>query len=543
MNFLNDTFIRAHGLNARRIRLHQRRILQSLQHEINTDIAIEDICSTNNGGIVSSEKAKNFLNHKEEESEKWQKKHVVSCIPAAGAASRFFIELQSFVTFMSQQLEFGLPLNPNGLFAQFPFLQRLVRHVTGATFQEVNTIEAAYSYARILIENYSQKPKLLVPATVENDTFLKLKMEEQIHLFPCLGTTLVVPYKMKKEIQTVLYQLKPKEYEKWLVLEQDHKLSTIRFNRDGSPYFDDKGKLSLVSAGHGELLHLFDSIADHFPKAHALHVRNIDNIIGISPEQKEEINIPLQLFYQLRTTLEFLRKKIPLLDFKSSHLTYNKDFSEQLNFMLSLTNNCILPIDHEKISCIDLYNLLRSLFHWQKLSEDLSHEQIWKMILENCERPLSVFGVVKKEKGDMGGGPVFAKVSDGSTVKLCMEMPHANGQDAKNYFSDTGKSTHFNPALVFFELRTHTHSEKNAGKKVNFVQLFDERFWLLTKREYKGKPVCYHETVLYELIGNSATTNLVFVDVPRSLFKPHKSYIDCLEQNRESYGFNKNFEP
>ena len=186
-----------------------------------------------------------------------------------------------------------------------------------------------------------------------------------------------------------------------------------------------------------------------------------------------------------------------------------------------------------------LYQLFAQLCHWPLLSSDSKPEQIWKLILEYAEKPLSVFGVVQKEKGDVGGGPVFAKVSQSGIIKLCMEMPHANGKDAEEFFSHTGKSTHFNPALVFFELKTHTHSKENDGKKVNFVQLFDERFWLLTKREYKGTPVCYHETVLYELIGNSSTTNLVFVEVPRSLFKPHKSYLNCLEHDRKTYGFNK----
>lgn len=188
-----------------------------------------------------------------------------------------------------------------------------------------------------------------------------------------------------------------------------------------------------------------------------------------------------------------------------------------------------------------MYELFSHLFHWAPLPVSIDNKQIWKLILEHCERPLSVFGVVRREKGDVGGGPVFAKISDGSIVKLCMEMPHANPDDAQEYFSETGKVTHFNPALVFFEMRTHTYEQTNEGKKVNFVQLFDERFWLLSKREYKGTPVCYHETVLYELLGNSATTNLIFLEVPRSLFKPHKSYLDCLEQNRESYGFNQNF--
>ena len=560
MNLLNDTFIKAHGLNARRIRLHQRRIVQALRNEINTDIPIQNPCTVESGSIISWEIATKALQSthstksaEQNEYQKWQKNHVVSCIPAAGAASRFFVECQHFVNYTREQLEHGLELEITSMLVQFPFLDRLIQQVTNTDILNANTILAAYAFSRTLIEKYSSQPKLNVPATNEGDTFLKLKMEEQAHLFPCLGSTLVVPFAMKKQIQDILYQLKPKEYEKWLVLEQDHKLSTIRFLRNGEPYLDDKGQYSIVSAGHGELLHLFDNIADHFTQAHCLHIRNIDNIIGNNVQRKEEINTPIHLFYKLRTALELIRKIIPLIDFNTVNELHDKELMEQLSFISQLTqmdpaveprDDNIKPRDDKnKISPTEFYHLFAKLFHWQDLPNNLTHAQIWKLILENSERPLSVFAVVKKEKGDVGGGPIFAKVSDGSIVKLCMEMPHASPEDAKEYFSDRGKTTHFNPALAFFEIKTHTYTAINTGKKVNFVQLFDERFWLLTKREYKGTPVCYHETVLYELIGNSATTNLVFIEVPRSLFKPHKSYLDCLEHNRESYGFNKNFEP
>jgi hypothetical protein len=158
------------------------------------------------------------------------------------------------------------------------------------------------------------------------------------------------------------------------------------------------------------------------------------------------------------------------------------------------------------------------------------------------EQPISIFGVVRKEVADIGGGPIFAELPDGTKIKLCIEMPHTSEEDSNEYFGSRGKSTHFNPVLAFFELRTNKRSfekENSIGKKVFYSKLFDERFWLLTKREYKGIPVCYHETVLHELIGNSATTNLIFIEVPRTLFRPHKSFFDSLGNDRRSYGFDE----
>lgn len=573
MNLLNDTFIKAHGLNARRIRLHQKRILQALCNEINIDISIQNTCTISDRSILPWDIATENLGKEASDYQIWQKNHVVSCIPAAGAASRFFLELQNFVNFIDKLIEGPPHLNSSkeiesrDIFAQFSFINQLNRHIEKQKFEDIknqapafsqkllsyfnkeneedSSLIFAYGVSCALIENYSLKPKLIVPATLEGDSFLKLKIEEQVNLFSCLGNVLVVPNKLKKEMQNILYRLKPKEYEKWLLLEQDHTLSTIRFHRNGMPFVDTQGEYSVVSAGHGELLHLFDKISDHFPQAHCLHIRNIDNIIGNKSEQKFEFSIPSKLFYNLRSLLELLRQKIPLLNFNSATEINDIKLSNHLLFisrLIGLSQEISEIKNNPVVTCKKLYHILAKLFHWQAIAENTLNSQIWKLILENCERPLSVFSVVKKQKGDVGGGPVFAKISDGSVVKLCMEMPHASTEDTKEYFSDTGKATHFNPALVFFELRTHTTPATNIGKKVNFVQLFDERFWLLSKREHKGFPVCYHETVLYELIGNSATTNLVFIEVPRSLFKPHKSYLDCLEQDRKSYGFNKDIE-
>jgi hypothetical protein len=548
MNTLNDTFIKTQGLNPRRIRLHQRRILQALNHEINTDIQILEACTLHNNMIIPwNHVQSNIKPNMHHESQNWHKNHTLNCIPAAGAASRFFLELQYFVKVLGDAFEFGLQLKPSEIIQQFPFTEKLIRQVTQISEVTEESLLLAYKYVQKLLQTYSHEPKLNTPATNEGDSFLKLKIEEQMRLLNGLGSTIVVPAKMKKKVENLLYQLKPKEYEKWLVLEQDLKLSTIRFHRDGKPYLDENGKYSIVSAGHGELLNLFDKIAQHFPQSHCLHIRNIDNIIGTTEEKKQEFNIFSSVFYYLRNILELIRKKIPQINFNHSSEIEDQEISEKIKIIYKLLNtpHSEYLSNHinqtYKLNCLELYNLFCKIFHWPKVT-NLTTSQIWLQMLENSEKPLSVFAVVSKKPNDVGGGPVFAKISDGSQVKLCIEMPHASAEDSKKFFSEKGTVTHFNPAIVFFETRTHTFDKDSLGKKVNFVQLFDERFWLLSKREYKGVPVCYHETVLYELLGNSATTNLVFVEVPRSLFNPHKSYLDCLGQSRESYGFDKNFD-
>ncbi|WP_186644697.1 DUF4301 family protein [Fluviispira vulneris] len=445
------------------------------------------------------------------------------------------------------------------------------------------TILKTYAACCVLLQKYAHLPKALVPTTTEGDSFLMLKLAEQIGLLPSLGNILVVPAFMKSEFEKEIDRLKPilqenisdifalrnspfapqwlKENRKingeWVVFEQGRNLSTIRFNMDGTPYTDENGKYVPVSAGHGELIHLFDEFTKQFPEAECLHIRNIDNVIGSSLDRTAELNIPAEFFKIIRDCIEYLRAQVEDYLFneqkkKSDSRLHNETAFQVLSYLAHFIDESIA--NEALDACFDaqstfiglahqsLYKVLGNLFHWQPLENHTTELEAWEQTMQWLDNPISVFGVVRKEVADVGGGPVFAALPDGTTIKLCLEMPHANEEDASEYFGPRGNATHFNPVLAFFELKTHTRAFENTpsvGKKVEFSKLFDERFWLLSKREYKGTPVCYHETVLHELIGNSATTNLVFIEVPRTLFRPHKSFFDSLGNDRRAYGFDE----
>lgn len=458
---LNKELLAEEQLDDNRIQQHQKRILEALKQHTQTTITIQDACTRDNGGISTKEDifalAKTF-SIPLPSGDDWNRNQLVTCIPAAGAAGRYFSDLH----------------------------QRILK---GENVDEDDLR---------IFQKYGHLPKALIPATTEGDSFLDLKKEEQTKLFPCLGNVLIVASglteKFKKKINDP----------DWFILEQGKDLSTIRFQMDGNPFIDEDGKYSVVSAGHGELVHLFDKIANHFPQSQCLHIRNIDNIIGTQQEPKDRLNELSHCFQILKNFLDFLREQI------------NKQGHSQIPFTPEF-----------------IQKSFGSLFHWPHFDETLSVSEKWAKIQSLCNRPLSVFGVVKKEKNDVGGGPVFAKTlsSKSGKIKLCMEMPHASAEQREEYFGSQGKVTYFNPVLNFFEIRT-----KNQIK-FDFDKLFDDQFWLLSQREYRGTQVCYHETILYELIGNSKSTNLVFIETPRSLFKPHKSLIDSKGHNREYYRF------
>lgn len=441
-----------------------------------------------------------------------------------------------------------------------------------------------YAAAYVLIEKYAQHPKGLVPTTAESDSFLFLKLVEQIALLQSSVNIYIAPHQktaaFKDEVATGrrklieqtqnIFDLEGTSFAPgWLkstnqrtgsdthILEQGLDLCTIRFNEDGTAVVDENGQYSPVAAGHGELLNLFPDIAAQWPQLECLHIRNIDNVIGTQRERQQELKSVAETFRLLRDAIEFLRCEVEEFLPKcrganGDELLTHPDAVAAVRFLAQLipghNQNLGLPgipsgsSQQRGLSAESIQKVLGNLFHWQPLPEGLSCFGQWDWLQQQLSRPLSVFGVVRKEVGDVGGGPVFAQLPDGTHVKICLEMPHASKEDAQEYFGNKGRATHFNPVLVFFELRTHQFSHTQnprSGKIIQPGQLFDEHFWLLAKKEFKGRKVCYHETVLYELIGNSARTNVVFVEVPRTLFKPHKTLLDSLGQDRRSYGFDE----
>lgn len=456
-----------------------------------------------------------------------------------------------------------------------------------------------YCDCRSLLDVYETAPKAFVPTTAEGDDFLFLKIVEQMSLLPCNGNVLVCPAGKKAEFEKRisllglrllpecrnLFELvrtpfaphwltrwsskaapavtgaadarletDPSVRGAWCVMEQGHNLSTIRFDENGQPTRLADGRYSMVSAGHGELVHIFADILKRFPEAECLHIRNIDNVIGTGSERRREIQTPSRVFRVVRDCLEALRFYFDAL---ASGSTVGHDWAwldararGALTTLARLAETWQQPDELQldaAAMCRVTTDILGSLFHWPGVEAAEPVVLRARRLSEWLARPLSVFGVVRKEEGDVGGGPVFTSLADGGTIKLCMEMPHASEADCELYFGARGRATHFNPVLVFFELQTHKpvsgvapgdHASAQAtGRAVDFASLFDDRFWLLARKDFEGRRVCYHETVLYELIGNSARTNLLFVEVPRTLFNPHKTFMDGLGQDRRSYGF------
>ena len=54
---------------------------------------------------------------------------------------------------------------------------------------------------------------------------------------------------------------------------------------------------------------------------------------------------------------------------------------------------------------------------------------------------------------------------------------------------------------------------------------------IFAEKRWKGQTVYYHESLLYEILGNSSFANLLFLELPRIFFNPHKTLNDTKGQS------------
>jgi hypothetical protein len=175
-------------------------------------------------------------------------------------------------------------------------------------------------------------------------------------------------------------------------------------------------------------------------------------------------------------------------------------------------------LKHQKDSERVLWQVLIEVFHSSPaFLNRVIHEkgESRKSLLSLFERPVNSLGQVPNNGRDMGGTPVYTEAL-GQPLTMCLEVPHASHEDQENFLSNPEKATHFNPVFVASEVINDS----------SCYEIEDSPFWILAQKNYGSEDVVYHETVLYELLGNSMLANVVFPEIPRSVFHPHKTLSD-----------------
>jgi hypothetical protein len=509
-NALDRDEVRRLGLDPEVITEHQAKILAQLRTGSGVTFRILESGTPRNGVVLRPDAA--------EELRRWGREglaagELCTFVPAAGAASRYlklFDALHAAQESRSKaQVEAGLAeLRSLGDLSDLPFAVQPPQDAGDAELLR---------YGREVWERYGDLPKGLTPCTQEGWSFFDLKLLERAALNPAGWLAVVVGEGMVERFEAQLRRSPVPEELRGRVafLVQGPPLSTLRFEASGQPVRSPDGAYVPVVAGHGELLRLFPDVAALGPHR-SVFIINVDNVIGT----REQVVAEFERFFG------FFRRQLGLLDALREacrRRSVSAALAEQARAVCSELGLELASAAGPEL----LLEIQSRLFHSSSPSSGSGgSEGLWASLERLYRRPLTAHGLVPNSGEDVGGIPAFIEL-DGRRVKICLEMPHATPEDQATYFRDPRHSTHFNPVFAIHELCPHIPAPERT----------DPRFWMLTKKPYAGREVYYHETVLYEAIGNSLTNNVTFVEIPRFLFHPHKVFTDCRGRDAASYGF------
>jgi hypothetical protein len=500
---------RESGLPPEIIEIHARRIASAAAKPAGS-FSLIDACRKENFGILSC------LNTPLPVESCPQK--YAAFVPAAGAASRFlepFARLREALVAGDRDTILQASLQLHGQAKMWPlpgalrvFLDRV------AEFGESGS-EADWGEVALLLD----RPKALFPFSCEFDgdfTFLSAKNREHEAFLrfgePIVGEVYVSAHGRAKEFEQVLSRSGlPRE-----IFEQGVSLSTLRFFSDGRVFRDKSGNPSLVPAGHGALYALFGEIKARMPDCDYLLIRNVDNVSGISTE----VIAGVRSFTRTVSALLWAVKEVRVWLFSQDALS-NPDvvrlpdnFRAALGLLTGLVpKHFFSGLEHDPL--LVLLELQHSLFHSPLgglVHPSGDRHALLAELRRLYKRPVSVLGQVPNSGKDVGGTPAFVTRPDGVREKLCIEVGHVSQAEVDTVLKNPARATHFNPVF--------------AGVELTDAALPDHPYWSVVRKRFAGHDVVYHESFLYEILGSSSLANVVFVEIPRLLFNPHKTLAD-----------------
>ncbi len=480
----------AMGLDFDMMEVHAARVRAAVRSGAKPRIEILDTCRLDNDAILplaavamgaATPDAQDFI----------------AFVPSAGAASRYSMPLAKLLQALEDEARDELDAIFSSLIAEgaekWPLPASIAQHIRSrAKLSQVPQTELA-ELARDL-----NLPKALMPCVKEGTSFLAMKVREHEKMPDLAAEVYVTPPGMPYTFASALAKADRPSRLPLYFLEQGKRLSTLRFRADGEVYLDSSGKPSAVPAGHGALAQLFPAAGRCAPGAHSLFIRNIDNVMGTSAAALDATHLFLAGHRRVFQAVRGIRAALEKSDVERA-----AKIAEPL--LVDAAARQLAPLDV-------LAAVQARLFH---TSPALPHTT--QSLLALYRRPVNTVGQVPNTGRDVGGTPCFIKGTAGSMSKLCVEVPHASENDKAAFLANPAKATHFNPVFVAAEITLDP----------DYYARNNRDFWLLSEKSYRGDKVLYHETILYELLGNSDLANCMFVEVPRLVFHPHKTLADA----------------
>jgi Domain of unknown function (DUF4301) len=274
--------------------------------------------------------------------------------------------------------------------------------------------------------------------------------------------------------------------------EQKPSTDTIAVNMDNTPFRTNEGNLLFRPAGHGALLeNLNDQDAD------VIFIKNIDNVV---PDRLKE------------TTIQYKKALAGVvLNFQEKVFSYIQKLDNQ-----SVSDNILNEISQFLIR--ELCTLPPQDFG------SYSRDGQIEYFKQKLNRPLRVCGMVQNV-GEPGGGPFWAKNSDGSVSLQVVESAQIDlkNTDQKEIFD---KATHFNPVDLICTMKNH------KGEKYNLLDFRDPLTGFITEKSQSGRDLKAQELPgLWN--GSMSDWSTLFVEVPLITFNPVKTVNDLLRKEHQ----------
>jgi Domain of unknown function (DUF4301) len=272
--------------------------------------------------------------------------------------------------------------------------------------------------------------------------------------------------------------------------EQKLSTDTIAVGLDNQPFRNKDGSLLFRPAGHGALLENLNEL-----DADIIFVKNIDNVV---PDR-------------LKATTYTYKKAIAglLLDYQQRIFAYldQLDKGEANDQLLDEIASFL-----EKELCV-------------KTDQSFASKDLKISYLRGkLNRPIRVCGMVKNE-GEPGGGPFWAKNSDGSMSLQIAESAQIDMDNAAQK-AIAASATHFNPVDLVCATKDY------KGRKFDLLQFRDPMTGFISEKSKDGKTLKALELPgLWN--GAMADWNTLFMEVPIETFNPVKTVNDLLRDQHQ----------
>ena len=432
-------------------------------------------------------------------------------IPASGAASRMFKALfealESFEKGNSEKTIHSENLAAkeySGKFDKFAFANQLNKSIQkgGEEINDKNKIDfllnsKGLNYGSLpkgLLKFHSYKDRARTP--FEEHLVEGAKYSEDSNEKANLHFT--VSPEHQPEFEKLLNKIKA-DYEKELGVtfaisfsQQKPSTDTIAVDLKNEPFRENDGSLLFRPAGHGALIENLNDL-----DADVIFIKNIDNVV---PD----------------------RLKQPTIDYKKALAGVLLKHQEKLFFyQKELNEKHHIALDSAFLA--EAANFLENTLNTKPASNQYytEKEELVYYLKDKLNRPLRVCGMVKNE-GEPGGGPFWARNSDG-TVSLQVVESSQIDMDSVQQQNIAKNATHFNPVDLVCAVKNY------KGEKFDLTEFTDTATGFISKKSKDGR-----ELKAQELPGlwNGAMSNwnTLFVEVPIETFNPVKTVNDLLRE-------------